>query len=510
MPGELRGLERLHDKYGSLLWSDVVMPAVKVARDGFEVSHDLLRYMEYATNEHDFLTHDPAWAVDFAPNGTRVGLGDTLTRKRYAATLEEVARGGARVLYEGKQAEALVRAVQAADGTMTMADLAAYQAVSRPALSITYRGFRVATCGAPAGGAVALSALKTVEGYEDMGSWAAANLSTHRLDEAVRFAYGERGRLGDPQFVGGLQEYEEDMLSAAKAAEKRGKISDRHTLNVSDYNPDGYEVLDNHGTSHVVAADAGGMAVTLTTTLNLIFGSQVIVPETGVILNDQMNDFSIPGRHNAFGYAPSPSNYIRPGKRPMSSITPAIAEHLGNGSLFYVVGAAGGSRIITATVQNLWHTLDHGLNASAGLSMPRFHDQLLPNLIAFEWSSDSNKTLHDRPGVPGHNDGDGQDTERQAARGWSQYWSLPGSAATAGEGNNVDELAARGRKESGIGTGYVAGYDNRTVAFMASRGHNVSWVPPGYSSAQAIRLLPNGTFEAAGEPRQADSGGFAV
>jgi gamma-glutamyltranspeptidase / glutathione hydrolase len=151
-----------------------------------------------------------------------------------------------------------------------------------------------------------------------------------------------------------------------------------------------------------------------------------------------MNDFSVPGTSNAFGYLPSPNNFIRPGKRPLSSITPTIVEH-SDGSLYFVVGAAGGSRIITSTLQNLWHVLDQNMTAPQALARPRFHDQLEPNQISFEW-----------------------------------------------------------------------GYNNQTVDFMESLGHNVTWMAPGSSSAQSLRVLSNGTFEAAGEPRQKNSGGYAV
>lgn len=152
-----------------------------------------------------------------------------------------------------------------------------------------------------------------------------------------------------------------------------------------------------------------------------------------------MNDFSVPGSTNAFGYAPSPANYIRPGKRPLSSISPVIVEHRSNNSLYFLVGSAGGSRIITATIQNLWHVLDQGLTPQEALSQPRFHDQLSPNQITFEYA-----------------------------------------------------------------------YNNETVAYLKSLGHNVSWIAPGQSTAQAIRLLPNGTFEAGRETRQQNSGGFAI
>ena len=190
VPGELRGLEYLHRNYGSLSWSDVLLPAVKVARYGFPVSPDLVRYMGFATGEQDFLTNEPTWAVDFAPNGTRLGLGDMITRKRYADTLETIAEKGADVFYTGAMAKTTIRAIQAANGIMTLEDLENYSAVSRKAVEIDYRGYRIIGCGAPASGAVALSVMKTVEGYDGFGYDETLNLSTHRLDEAIRFGYG--------------------------------------------------------------------------------------------------------------------------------------------------------------------------------------------------------------------------------------------------------------------------------------------------------------------------------
>ena len=191
MPGELRGLEHLHSKYGVLSWSTVLKPAIKVARYGFPVSQDLIRYMDFATRNYDFLTYDPTWAIDFAPNGTRLGLGDIMTRKRYADTLETIADHGVDVFYTGSMANATIRAVNGANGSMTLEDLKEYKAISRSAAEIEYRGFRVVGCGAPASGAVVLSVLKTVDGYDGFGDTEMLNLSTHRLDEAVRFGYAE-------------------------------------------------------------------------------------------------------------------------------------------------------------------------------------------------------------------------------------------------------------------------------------------------------------------------------
>ena len=283
--------------------------------------------------------------------------------------------------------------------------------------------------------------MNILSGFLEDGQDVSLDLSTHRLSEAFRFAYGQRSEMGDPDFIEGMYGFQQELLNATTAEGIRAKINDSHTLNVSAYDPSGFEIVDNHGTSAVVVGDASGMAISLTTTINLLFGSKVIDPETGVIMNDEMTDFSIPGRSNVFGYLPSPSNFIRPGKRPMSSITPIIAEHAQNGSLYYVVAAAGGSKIITASLQNLWHVLDHGMSAIEALAAPRLHDQLIPNVCSFEYE-----------------------------------------------------------------------YDNSTVESMIERGHNITWLAPGAwsSTAQSLRLLPNGTFEAAGEPRQINSGGYVT
>ncbi|KAL6693889.1 gamma-glutamyltranspeptidase [Trichoderma pleuroticola] len=437
VPGELRGTEYIHNKYGALPWAHVIKPSIDVARNGFKVTEDLVNAFK-STSSNNFLTEDPAWAIDFAPKGRLVRLGETMTRKRYADVLQEISRHGSDSFYTGPIANATIRALKAAGGIMTLEDLKNYTVAIREPLQINYRGYKLTSTSAPSSGAVVLSALNTVSGYEGFGDPSQVNLTTHRLDEAIRFAYGQRTELGDPSFVEGLDKYSKEMIAPATGAEIRSKISDFKAQNVSYYDPKGLESLETPGTSHIVAADASGMAVSMTTTINLLFGSTLIVPETGVIMNNEMNDFSIPGVSNSFGYIPSPANYIRPGKRPLSSISPIIAE-TADGKLYLALGAAGGSRIITANIQNTIHVLDSNMTTAEALLQPRLHDQLVPAQTSFEYA-----------------------------------------------------------------------YDNRTVAFMKSVGHNITWVAPGQSTAQALRLLPNGTFEAAGEPRQVTSGGFAI
>lgn len=194
VPGELRGLERLHTNYGVLPWADVIAPAIKLGRFGFRVTEDLVNYMEEATEGVDnFLVRDPSFAIDFAPNGTLVKLNDTIYRKRYADTLETIAQFGPHAFYTGAIANATINALQARNGTMTLDDLKNYTVAIRKPAQIRYRDYLLTGCSAPSGGTVALSTLKTVEGYPDFGHEDSINISTYRLNEAMRFAYGEVG-----------------------------------------------------------------------------------------------------------------------------------------------------------------------------------------------------------------------------------------------------------------------------------------------------------------------------
>jgi gamma-glutamyltranspeptidase/glutathione hydrolase len=177
-------------------------------------------------------------------------------------------------------ANATIVAIQETNGTMTLKDLEDYRISVRDPITIDYRGYKLFSCGAPSSGSVALSTLKIIEGY-DMSDPSLRNLSTHRFDEALRFAYGVHNELGDPDFNKGMDKFEAEMLKPSTAAEMRGKISDHHTKNVSHYNPKGFWNPESHGTSHIVTADASGMSITLTSTINLLFGSLVLVPETG-------------------------------------------------------------------------------------------------------------------------------------------------------------------------------------------------------------------------------------
>lgn len=390
VPGELRGLHHLHKSYGRLPWNTIIRPSVEIADKGFLIGTFLSQQIKGSNAETGYMMKEP-WASEFAPNGTLVSLGDILRRPRLAQTLRLIAKNGVQELYSsrGTLARELTQEVQRHGGNITPDDLRNYTVVERIPLEIQYRGYRIITTSAPSGGSVVLSALKVVEGYPDIGSASALNLSTHRFDEALRFAYGQRTELGDPLFVPSLAEYELSMINSSTANFVRDKIVDAHTLPVEAYNPKSLEVLPTPGTSHLVAADRYGMVVTLTSTINTRFGSQIMLPKSGIILNNQMNDFSIPNSTNYFGFQPSPNNFIRPGKRPQSSMSPVIVERRGTRKTgrcdFYAAtGGAGGSRIISAVAQVLWYVLDRGLNLTEALEAPRLHDQLQPNLVEFE------------------------------------------------------------------------------------------------------------------------------
>ena len=202
----------------------------------------------------------------------------------------------------------------------------------------------------------------------------------------------QRTELGDPSFQSNVSDFEAKILESATAARIRSKISDLQTQPIEAYDPKGIESLETHGTSHVVSADASGMAISLTSTVNTWFGSYVMVPETGLILNNEMNDFSIPDSSNFFGYIASPANYVKAGKRPLSSMAPLIVEHRENRTLYLALGGAGGSHIITAVIQGLWNILDRRMGLAEAVKAPRFHDQLVPNTAVFEYEYDNTTT----------------------------------------------------------------------------------------------------------------------
>ncbi|KAK7046979.1 gamma-glutamyltranspeptidase [Favolaschia claudopus] len=374
VPGELRGWEKLHKRHGRLPWKALFQPAIKLARHGFTVNVDLAAALDSGKS---WIPDDPLWAEVYAPNGTLLREGDTAYRKRYAETLELIAEHGADAFYNGRIAVNTAEAAYARGGILTAHDLANYTAIIREPVNITYRNNRIFSTVAPSSGAVVLSALKVFEGYPAnfKQSDAEINLSTQRLIEATRFAYGQRTQYGDPAFTSNVTDLEKFYLTPKAVDSVRSQIKDNQTFPLGYYDPTKYTPLEDHGTSHMAVIDGSGMAVSLTTTVNLFWGSQVMTTD-GIILNDEMDDFSTPGQTNAFGFLPSPINFIRPFKRPQSSISSSIAEDLLTGEVTIATGSAGGSRIITATMQELHHYIDQGMSPAECTHQARWHDQL--------------------------------------------------------------------------------------------------------------------------------------
>lgn len=216
------------------------------------------------------------------------------------------------------------------------------------------------------------------------------------MTESLKHAFAHRTLLGDPMFVPGLDAAQREFVSPARGRMLRTKIDDNNVLAPSEYRAEGFETIKtdgrievkmDNGTSHVVAADASGLIVSLTTTITLYWGSRIIVPSSGIVLNDSMEDFSVEGVSNFWGYLPTPANYIEGNKRPLSSTSPFIIEDA-QGRFRYAGGAAGGSRIVSCNVQHVRNVLDYAMDPTAALAHPRLHDQIAPQETHLEESWD--------------------------------------------------------------------------------------------------------------------------
>ncbi|KAI9312614.1 nucleophile aminohydrolase [Dichotomocladium elegans] len=376
VPGELRGFELAHQRHGKLPWAMLFEPAIRIARDGFKTTKLLEKRLKAAES---WLMGLPDWVEVFAPNGTLAAEGDIIRRTQLAKTLEKVAREGADAFYIGELAESLVNATRAAGGIMTIDDMANYRALIRPAVSTYYHGRKVTTCTTPTSGPLIIAVLNLLEQY-NLAIKGYTGLNAHRIIEALKYGYAVRTEFGDPDYTLNWDRINE-ILSKEWAAHTRQNISDDATHDPLYYGPK-FDHIENHGTMHLSVVDEENGAVALTSTVNLLFGARFMDPVTGVILNDEMDDFSIPGKPNAFGLYPSKYNYAAPGKRPLSSITPTIVEQ--NGEFELAVGASGGSAIPTSTLNVLLNVIDFGHNLYEAVEAPRYHHQLLPNLVLTE------------------------------------------------------------------------------------------------------------------------------
>ncbi|PWN50654.1 hypothetical protein IE53DRAFT_387014 [Violaceomyces palustris] len=389
VPGELRGLEQAHKRWGRLKWERLVMPSVKLAREA-KVSKELARRLAYFGG---FMKDKPEWAEIFVDpiTGELVKEGDTIRRESYARTLERIAKEGVDVFYQGSIAESMVEKVREEGGILTLEDMSGYRALVKPAIQGSWRGRRVFTTQAPTSGPVLLSLLNLLSGFPDFPSQGPTGLSAHRFVEALKFGFAQRTELADPEFMGREAKRRMAEIPTLEEADSiRPKITDDVTHPLEYYGPK-FDIQVDHGTMHLSIVDGEGMAVALTSTVNLIFGSRVMDPRTGVIMNDELDDTSTPGVANAFGLAPSPYNYPEPGKRPLSSTCPTIVENR-DGSFRLALGGSGGSRIFSSVAQVMLN-LDWGSDLSEAIEAPRIHHQLLPVSVSAETGYDP-KLLH--------------------------------------------------------------------------------------------------------------------
>ncbi|BFZ59648.1 hypothetical protein YB2330_000662 [Saitoella coloradoensis] len=378
VPGEVAGYGAAHALYGKLPWNILIEPSVKLAREGILVQKDLASRLKLL--EEDFLA-DPAWRTVVAPNGTLLAEGDMMYRLNYSNTLERIASHGPSAFYKKPIASHIVDFLAARGGILTLDDMASYEAKVEEPIKGWYHGREVLTCRAPCSGPVLLEALNIVEGL-DLKNVGYTPLGAHYLVEAMKWASAGRTELGD--YVEGDPDNSvriAELLTKEWAAKARANISSDETYGWEHYGPK-YDFVENHGTTHLSVVDKDGMAASITSTVNLYFGSRLIEPTTGIILNDEMDDFSQPGVSNAFNLTPSIYNFIRPFKRPLSSSAPAIIVHDGDFEL--ALGSSGGSRIVTAVFEAIVRTYDWGFNLLDVVEAPRLHHQLLPASVSVE------------------------------------------------------------------------------------------------------------------------------
>ncbi|KAF9929837.1 hypothetical protein FBU30_001150, partial [Linnemannia zychae] len=378
VPGEIRGLELAHKRHGKLPWKRLFAPSVKMAREGWAVGPELARRIQLA---RVMIETEPDWAQVFASaNGVALREGQWIKRETLADTLEKISEEGADAFYTGSIARNIVNHVQKHGGILTMEDMKNYKPLIKEPIVGYYQGRKVYTSPAPTSGPALISILNILERY-NLGKFKQdINIDTHHFVEAMKFGFAQRTELGDPDFTD-LSSTIQNMISKDTAAAIRANISDTRTFPVEYYNPH-WGPIDNHGTTHMSSVDKDDMAVALTSTVNLLFGSKLLDPKTGVILNDEMDDFSIPGRANAFGLQPSPFNYPEPGKRPLSSCVPTIVER--DGKFEMSLGGSGGSRILTAVLQTMLNVYNYDLNIMDAIENPRIHHQLMPHVVDVE------------------------------------------------------------------------------------------------------------------------------
>jgi gamma-glutamyltranspeptidase / glutathione hydrolase / leukotriene-C4 hydrolase len=386
IPGEIRGFYDAHLKYGRLPWSELFDPNIKLAEEGFLITKTLYNMIKKLKH---ILCDFPAMRETYLDTfGNPKPIGHKLTRPALAETLKSISLGGPDVFYSGYICDALVQEINRHGGNVTKKDFEEYRTVESEPIQGTYRDLNLITIGAPASGHVLIEALNILDGYDlRLLNESGKKLEVfHIIVETMKLAYASRMKLGDPGFVN-IQEILEKFKNSNWADILRTNISKHDTFGPQFY-LDKISDIGDHGTAHVSVLDSDGMAVSCTSTINMEFGSNILDSRTGILLNNQMDNFSIPGIPNQYSIPPSTINYPEPGKRPVSSAIPVIFEK--NGEVRMIYGGTGGSRIISSVLLALINVVDLDLSPISAVLFPRFHHQLIPNKLLCENEFDEN------------------------------------------------------------------------------------------------------------------------
>lgn len=373
VPGSVAGLDAALVRYGTMSRAAVLAPAIRLAREGFVLEPADADILAHGAA---LLRRDPAAARIFLhADGSPLRAGERLTQRALAHTLQAIADNGPDAFYKGPIASAVAAA---SSGAITAADLAGYRAVVGAPLSCVYRGYQVLSAPPPSSGGVTLcETLNILEGYDLRGMGFHGADSVHAMVEALRLSFFDRNTsLGDPAFD---EIPFNRLLSKEYAARLRGTIGDGATPS-STLAPAAPEKQE---TTHFSVIDKDGSGVAVTFTINGAFGAGVIAGDTGFLLNDEMDDFTLKaGTPNQFGLVQGGANTIAPHKRPLSSMAPTVV--LKDGSVMMVAGSPGGPRIITATLEAILNVIDYGMTAQEAVDAPRLHHQMLPDVVFAE------------------------------------------------------------------------------------------------------------------------------
>lgn len=378
VPGTVAGLEWARDHYGSKPREALLAPAIRLARDGFVLAPADTSLLQLGAPD---FAKDPQTAAIFTHGGRPYAVGERLAQPQLAATLEAIAAGGAEGFYRGPVGAAIAAASRAGGGILTEADLAAYKVRELAPVRCSYRGYDVQSAPPPSAGGVAIcEILQVLEGYDlsAMGFHSAAEV--HVMVEAMRRAYRDRQGLGDPDFVRNdiARLIDKGYAARLRAGIDPVKATPSVTLDApAPGKPEGQQ------TTQYSIADGAGNAVSVTYTLNSWFGLRRVAGDTGVLMNNEMDDFAAKsGASNQFGLVGSDANAVAPGKTPISSMSPTILTR--DGKLAMVIGSPGGSRIITITLEAIINVVDHGMTVAEAVDAPRLHMQWMPDVVEIE------------------------------------------------------------------------------------------------------------------------------